>query len=105
MSQQLPLTEKTSGGCGCGCGHETATPELDARTIPHAIRHGAILGAIDQVKPGQAMVLVAPHDPLPLLAQVRELFGDRVEISYVDREDPEAVRVRFAKVAPAMPGR
>ena len=95
---QLPLTEKKpAGGCGCGCGHEAATPELDARTIPHAIRHGAILGALGQVRPGEAMVLIAPHDPLPLLAQVEAQFGDSVEIGYDDRENPEAVRVRFTK--------
>lgn len=102
MTQQLPLSEKRSGGCGCGCGHETATPELDARTIPHAIRHGAILGSISQVKPGESMILIAPHDPVPLLNQVREMFGEDVEISYEDREDPEAVRVRFAKQLPSL---
>lgn len=101
MTQQIPLTEKPVGGCGCGCGHDDV-PTLDARVIPGAIRHGAILGALDQVRPGAAMILVAPHDPLPLLDQVRDRFGDAVEIGYVDRDADlaagDGVRVRFGKV-------
>ncbi|WP_040157053.1 DUF2249 domain-containing protein [Mobilicoccus massiliensis] len=112
MTQQIPLTEKPAanpgatsdgGGCGCGCNHGDL-PVLDARVIPGAIRHGAILGAISQVRPGAAMILHAPHDPLPLLDQVRDAFGDSVEIGYIDREADiaagDGVRVTFTKVAP-----
>lgn len=100
----LPLTETSSPdhGCGCGCGHDEL-PVLDARVIPGAIRHGAILGAISQVRPGSGMVLFAPHDPLPLLQQVREAYGETVDIGYVDRDGDlaggDGVRVRFTKVA------
>lgn len=72
-------------------------PELDARLIPHAIRHGAVFGALGQVRPGGAMVLVAPHDPLPLLTQLHRLEGDAVEVSYLER-GPEAWRLRFERV-------
>lgn len=72
-------------------------PELDARLIPHAIRHGAIFGALGQVPPGRAMVLVAPHDPLPLLAQLEELEGEAVAVSYLER-GPQAWRLRFDRV-------
>ncbi len=82
--------------CGCG-GHDEALPELDARIIPHAIRHGAILGALAQVRPGAAMVLIAPHDPVPLLAQIRDREGDAVEISYIER-GPQAWRLRLGRV-------
>ncbi|MEI2732237.1 MAG: DUF2249 domain-containing protein [Dermatophilaceae bacterium] len=91
----LPHPEATQPGCTCG--HEDhADPELDARTIPHAIRHGAILGALAQVRPGAAMVLVAPHNPLPLLAQITEREGDAVSVSYL-QEGPEAWRLRLAR--------
>ncbi|MDO5710842.1 MAG: DUF2249 domain-containing protein [Micrococcales bacterium] len=96
----LPLTQTApghAGGCGCG-GHDEALPELDARLIPHAIRHGAIIGAFGQLTPGAAMVLVAPHNPLPLLNQMRNLFGEQIEISYL-LEGPEAWKLTFAKKA------
>ena len=31
------------------------------------------------------------HDPLPLLAQLRERYGDTVEITYISREPGEIV--------------
>lgn len=92
MAEQLPITEVQSG---CACGHGHAEPELDARQIPHAIRHGAIFGALASVPPGGAMVLVAPHDPVPLLNQIRERVGDAVEVTYLER-GPEAWRLRLS---------
>ena len=71
-------------------------PELDARAIPHAIRHGSVFGALAAVRPGGAMVLVAPHDPLPLLAQIADREGDAVEISYLQR-GPDAWRLKLAR--------
>ena len=84
---------------GCSCGHpDHGIPELDARTIPHAIRHGAILGALSQVQPGAAMILVAPHDPLPLLAQIGDREGEAVRHSYLE-EGPDAWRILLERVA------
>ncbi len=91
----LPIAEKAHS-CGCG-GHDESLPVLDARAIPHAIRHAAILGALDSLRPGSAMALVAPHDPKPLLAQIDAAYGDGVEITYLDR-GPEAWTLRFARV-------
>ena len=56
-------------GHSCGCGEQDPAgyPELDARAVPHAIRHATIFGALDAVRPGAGLVLVAPHDPLPRL--------------------------------------
>lgn len=45
------------------------------------------------------MVLVAPHDPLPLLEQMRERFGDRVGVDYESKQSQE-VRVRLTMTAP-----
>lgn len=92
---ELPIAHTNTVGCGCG-HHDEDLPELDARAIPHAVRHGAILGALDQVQPGAAMVLVAPHDPIPLLNQINQLFGDSVKISYLQR-GPEAWKLKLAK--------
>lgn len=91
--QEISLTSKSS--CGCG-GHDEALPELDARSIPHAIRHAAIHGVVDSLQAGSAFVLVAPHNPLPLLAQVQDRHGDDIAISYVE-EGPEAWKLKLAR--------
>jgi uncharacterized protein (DUF2249 family) len=82
--------------CGCG-GHDDAVyPELDARAVPHAIRHATIFGALDAVRPGGGLVLVAPHDPLPLLQQVHERQPGVFTVDYVER-GPEAWRLLFTR--------
>lgn len=95
MTDHLHSEEKH----GCDCGHETsATPELDARLIPHEVRHAAILGALDSLKPGAALILVAPHDPKPLLAQVDAKYGDSFAREYV-QSGPDAWKIRFERAA------
>jgi uncharacterized protein (DUF2249 family) len=86
------------GGHACNCGEKDGDgyPELDARAVPHAIRHATIFGALDAVRPGGGLVLVAPHDPLPLLAQVEQRAPGAFEVSYLER-GPEAWRVAFAR--------
>lgn len=75
------------GGHSCGCHeHEAAGyPELDARAVPHAIRHATVLGALDAIGPGAGLVLVAPHDPLPLLAQIEQRHPGVFAVSYLER--------------------
>ncbi|NLJ53696.1 MAG: DUF2249 domain-containing protein [Intrasporangiaceae bacterium] len=90
--QELPI----AGATGCQCGHDHAEPELDARTIPHAIRHATIFGALSAIKAGNSMVLVAPHDPLPLLAQIEDRENGTIEVAYLER-GPEAWRLRLAR--------
>jgi uncharacterized protein (DUF2249 family) len=92
--------EQGCGGHGCTCGEADGPelPELDARTIPHAIRHATNFGALDAVAPGRGLVLVAPHDPLPLLAQVEQRSPGAFAIEYLER-GPEAWRLRFARSA------
>ncbi|MFE1441708.1 DUF2249 domain-containing protein [Streptomyces sp. NPDC058739] len=91
-------TEET-GGCGgvCGCGgaEEPAEPELDVRDVPHALRHATVFGALDAVPAGTAMVLVAPHDPLPLLAQIEQRSPGVFGVEYLER-GPEAWRLRLS---------
>ncbi|GAA3791294.1 DUF2249 domain-containing protein [Streptomyces phyllanthi] len=88
-----------SGGCGgvCGCGgaEETAEPELDVREVPHALRHATVFGALDAVPAGTAMVLVAPHDPLPLLAQIEQRSPGTFAVEYLER-GPATWRLRLS---------
>lgn len=84
------------GGCGCGESDAAGYPELDVRTIPHAIRHATVFGAVDGVRPGSGMVLVAPHDPLPLLAQLESRHPGVLSVEYLER-GPEAWRLQIVR--------
>ena len=64
---------------------------FDARGIAKRFRHAAIFGALDVLLPGETMRFCNDHDPLPLLAQLRARYGDKVEIQYVKREKGEFV--------------
>jgi uncharacterized protein (DUF2249 family) len=92
-------------GHACGC-HDDAdvSPELDARTIPHAIRHATIFGALDAVEPEAGLILVAPHDPLPLLHQVTQRSPGAFDVEYLER-GPEAWRLLFTRTSAGRPVR
>jgi uncharacterized protein (DUF2249 family)/iron-sulfur cluster repair protein YtfE (RIC family) len=86
------------GGHGCTCGEQDAPgfPELDARQVPHAIRHATVFGALDSVQPGGGLVLVAPHDPLPLLAQIEQRYSGAFGVEYLQR-GPDAWRLSLVR--------
>lgn len=97
------VEDEASGGCGteghaCGCEESggPAYPELDARAIPHAIRHATIFGALDGVRPGNGLVLIAPHDPLPMLAQLEQRAPEAFAIDYLER-GPETWRLSLVR--------
>ncbi|QPL05884.1 MULTISPECIES: DUF2249 domain-containing protein [Actinomyces] len=68
----IPVQE-THSHAGCGCGHADAPLTLDARPIPHRLRHAAIIGAASSLSIGEGFDLLAPHVPRPLLAQIDHL--------------------------------
>ena len=83
-------TEDMGTGCGdhaCSCGERDGHgyPELDTRTIPHAIRHATVFGALESVRPGAGIELVASHDPVPLLRQIDQRWPDAFTIDYRER--------------------
>lgn len=91
----IPVAAKQSG-CNCHDAGTHADPVLDARLIPHAVRHAAIFGALDSIASGSSLVLVAPHDPLPLLAQARARYADAIGVEYL-MQGPEAWHVRLTR--------
>ncbi len=99
MATQLDLatTPKKHGGCGCGCGSSDATPELVVATLPKIIRHGAIIGGLTSMKPGQQLVLVVNHDPLPLLTQLNRVAPEAFDLTYLER-GPETFRLQFTRL-------
>ncbi|KQY24847.1 hemerythrin [Cellulomonas sp. Root485] len=91
----LPTAPEPAGhSCGCG-GHDEADPVLDVRPIPHAIRHATVFGAFEAIPPGGSLVLVAPHLPRPLIAQLRERAVIDVEVLV---DGPDAWHVRLTRL-------
>jgi len=68
---------------------------FDARGVAKRFRHAAIFGALDALQPGETMRFANDHDPLPLLDQIAQRYGQGVSISYVQRE-PGAIVIDFA---------
>lgn len=75
--------------------HNHSNPEglyaFDARGIAKRFRHAAIFGALDALHVGERMRFVNDHDPLPLLQQLQDRYGERVEIKYLAREPGQIV--------------
>ena len=67
---------------------------FDARGVARRFRHSAIFGALDALQPGEAMRFVNDHDPLPLLGQLQQRYGERLSINYLQRE-PGAIVIDF----------
>lgn len=100
MHELLGHAHSTNGAepsHSCGCGESDADdPVLDVREVPHSIRHATVFGAFDAVPAGGALVLVAPHDPIPLLHQLNDRASGRLEVDYEQR-GPDAWRLRLTK--------
>ncbi|HLS25491.1 MAG TPA: DUF2249 domain-containing protein [Beutenbergiaceae bacterium] len=94
-NRHVHLIQASGGSCGCGVGH-AQEPEFDVREIPHRLRHGAVFGALAAVGAGESMVLVAPHDPKPLLAQIAEREAGAMSVTYLER-GPQAWRLRLQR--------
>ncbi len=69
---------------------ETVYP-FDARAVARRFRHSAIFGALDSLNPGETMRFVNDHDPIPLLRQMAERYGERVMVAYRHRGEDGVV--------------
>ncbi len=69
---------------------------FDARGIAKRFRHAAIFGALDALHPGETMRFANDHDPLPLLAQLTQRYGESVQIEYRQR-DPGLIVIDFVR--------
>lgn len=68
---------------------------FDARGVAKRFRHAAIFGALDSLQPGETMRFANDHDPLPLLAQIQQRYGERVSVEYRQRE-PGIIVIDFS---------
>lgn len=86
----MPLPISAAGQAG-------QVPTLNASEIPHAVRHGAIHGALGTRNVGEAMILIAPHNPLPLLREI-EARDETFELEYL-QEGPTDWHIKFTRTA------
>ena len=70
----------------------------DVREMPPRGRHPLIFGSFDSLAQGEALMLINDHDPHPLLDQLRQHYGDNVDICYQQRE-PGQIVIDFGKQA------
>ena len=90
------VSAPAGGGCACGGHDEEGLAELDTRVIPHAIRHATIFGALEGLAPGRGILLIANHNPLPLLAQLEQRAAGQFAVEYVE-EGPETYRLSMIR--------
>lgn len=74
------------------------TYPFDARGVAKRFRHAAIFGALEALTPGETMRFVNDHDPVPLLHQMEQRFGETVSVTYRLRET-EGVVIDITKLA------
>ncbi|OOG38546.1 MULTISPECIES: DUF2249 domain-containing protein [unclassified Rhodanobacter] len=67
---------------------------FDARGVARRFRHSAIFGAIGVLRSGETMRFVNDHDPLPLIAQLRERLGDNLTVTY-RQSNPDITVIDF----------
>lgn len=67
---------------------------FDARGVARRFRHSAIFGALAALRNGETMRFVNDHDPIPLLGQLEQRFGEHLRITYRQR-DPGPVVIDF----------
>lgn len=73
------------------------TYPFDARGVAKRFRHAAIFGALSSLQPGETMRFCNDHDPLPLLRQIDEFYGEHVGVQYVAR-DPGRIIIDFSVI-------
>ncbi|MFC5431854.1 MAG: DUF2249 domain-containing protein [Paraburkholderia sp.] len=59
--------------------------QFDARGLSKRLRHASIFAALESLDHGETMRFVNDHDPLPLLQQIQQRYGNQVQVNYVQR--------------------
>lgn len=70
---------------------------IDVRAIAPHRRHSVIFTAFDDLGLGQAMELIADHEPKPLFVQFRERSPEEFDWTYLEL-GPEQWRVAITKL-------
>jgi hemerythrin-like domain-containing protein/uncharacterized protein (DUF2249 family) len=77
----------------------TYTTTVDARVLPVPQKHPTIFRAFEDLKAGEAMLLVNDHDPKPLYYQFAAERTGQFEWRYLEN-GPEVWKVEIRRIAP-----
>ncbi|HEX7674765.1 MAG TPA: DUF2249 domain-containing protein [Bdellovibrio sp.] len=69
---------------------------IRAQEIPGPQRHSFILQSFENLEPGEALVIINTHDPIPLIRQMQDIHGPQLGIEYLAK-GPTEWQVRFIK--------
>ena len=69
---------------------------IDVRVIPRFERHRLIFGTFERLGPGDALVIVNDHDPIPLSVHFEARYRDKFSWLYQER-GPDVWRVRIGR--------
>jgi uncharacterized protein (DUF2249 family) len=109
--------DAAGGGCGgdgaCGCGGDrgrvdapapvlSVDARLDVRSLPHDQRHARVLAALDALPADAALVLVAPHAPRPLLAEIGARYHGQMDVEWL-QDGPDVWQIRLRRLSLAEP--
>ena len=75
-----------------------ARHHIDVRTIAPRERHALIFSCFDELAPGEALELIADHDPRPLRAQFEQRSPRQFDWAYVET-GPARWRLFITRVA------
>jgi uncharacterized protein (DUF2249 family) len=113
MHDMLGSDETRAGGCGgdgaCGCGGDAGRADapapvlsldarLDVRGLPHDQRHARVLAALAALPADGGLVLIAPHAPRPLLAEIDARYPGQIGVEWL-QEGPDVWQIRLHRQA------
>lgn len=76
---------------------EAYAAAVNATEYPPHLKHKVIFETFDQLKPGEAMLLVNDHDPAPLHYQFKLERPDVFTWEYIER-GPETFQIRIGRL-------
>jgi len=75
---------------------------IDAREISPWQRHTTIMESFDNLAQGEAFLLIADHDPIPLFRQFESSRANQFGWNYVEK-GPEAWKIEISRTTSAKP--
>ncbi|WP_027084650.1 DUF2249 domain-containing protein [Cohnella panacarvi] len=75
----------------------TIAATVNATEYPPHLKHKVIFQTFEQLAPGEAMLLVNDHDPVPLRFQFESMHSGQYTWEYVE-QGPVTFRVRIGKI-------
>ncbi|MDG0792675.1 DUF2249 domain-containing protein [Cohnella ginsengisoli] len=70
---------------------------VNATEYPPHLKHKVIFETFDKLSPGEAMLLINDHDPVPLRYQFESSNPGRFDWSYI-QQGPAVYQVRIGKI-------